>query len=146
MDAATTAKLVELITGTWPSGPKGHVWSRVVASLDPPAAAHQAWRNLARTEQKITVAQFVAEHNRLVLASDHSSPLADCVHCEHGWRQVHEEHGGHIYDACEPCSCPAGRAHVDTHQRILDDNRIELNRVIPGRAERTTTEQQEAQF
>ena len=135
MDATTTAKLVELIVGTWPNGPKGVVWTRVVASLDPPAAAHQTWRNLARTEQRISVAQFVAEHRRLVLAGDLVTPAAACNNCDgHGWLTTWwESTGGRIYEGCYPCSCPAGQSHVDMHQRVIDDNRAELNRLFPYR-------------
>jgi hypothetical protein len=139
VDNSTVAKLVELLIGTWPSGPKGHIWTRVLASYDQPAAAHQTWRNLARTEDRITVASYTAEYRRLTTTA--AITLGGCDRCDgHGWRTIHEEHHSHIYETATPCTCPAGQAHTDTHSRIVSDNERELNRIVPGRITRPEQE------
>jgi hypothetical protein len=145
VDNSTVAKLVELLIGTWPTGPKGHVWTKVLASYDQPAAAHQAWRNLARTEDRITVASYTAEYRRLTITA--AITLGGCERCDgHGWKPITLELHSHIYDAVEPCTCPAGHAHADTAQAIRRANDNELNRIIPGRITRPEQETLDASF
>jgi hypothetical protein len=145
VDNSTVAKLVELLIGTWPTGPKGHVWTRVLTSYDQPAAAHQAWRNLARTEERMTVAAFDGEYRRLTAVA--AERLGGCDRCDgHGWRPIRVELHSHVYDAVEACNCPAGRAHTDTARAIAQANDNELNRIIPGRITRPTQETLDANF
>jgi hypothetical protein len=146
VDNHTTAKLVERIIATWPTGPKGFIWTDVLRDLHPgPAAA--AYRQLRDTEQRITIAQYKAAYRALLGTHEQHHPPAGCNHCDgHGWKPIRIEHHGHIYDTTAPCDCPAGQAHTDTHSRIISANQQELNRIIPGRITRPEQEQLDANF
>jgi hypothetical protein len=59
------ARLVNRIVSTWPTGPKGHIWTEVVLELDA-TLADQAYRRLrAEHERAPAVATYLAAYKAL---------------------------------------------------------------------------------
>lgn len=59
-----TARLVNLIISTWPTGPKGYVWTDVLGLLDR-ALANRAYVLMRNRDARITVADFIDQYRIL---------------------------------------------------------------------------------
>jgi hypothetical protein len=109
-----TARLVNLIIATWPTGPKAYVWTNTLADLDA-TPANRAYLALRDTTERITVAAFLSAYRAQLHDSDNGSRRHDpdpaCEHCrgtgwEPGasrWRTVNGE--PYEYETVQPCRC-----------------------------------------
>jgi hypothetical protein len=59
-----TARLVNLIISTWPTGPKGYVWTDVLGPLDR-ALANRSYVLMRNRDTRITVADFLDQYRAL---------------------------------------------------------------------------------
>jgi len=115
MNGNDTAMLVNLIVATWPTGPKGYIWTDVLAELDH-GPALEAYRNLRDdSERAPSVARFKAEY-RARQASTQPATVPDrCELCDGtGWIECLDERrhrtGCQERDTCfchavTPCRC-----------------------------------------
>ena len=119
------ARLVNLITSTWPTGVRGHVWTDVLADLEH-QLARDAYLHLRDTSEKPPpVAQFQAAYRARRAASkavDEPPPV--CGACDGtGWVQaadlIETVNGQpHPYSQVAPCRCTTGQAMRRVHAAI----------------------------
>jgi hypothetical protein len=130
------ARLVNLLTSTWPAGVKGYVWTDTLGPLDH-ALAHSAYVELRDHEDRPpSVARFVAAYHARRSARDaEREPPARCELCDGtGWvesppERAHNSTTCHPTEerpccchAVEPCRCSNGRRNVAVAQRIHAEN------------------------
>ena len=125
MNASDTARIVNLIVSTWPSGVKGHVWTDTIGTLEQ-ARAHDAYRELRDTEERPpSVARFLAKYH--ALSTDPGANRVHCALCDGtGTVPVHTDRcpatperdcGGCAVTACR---CTAGQTMAPVIARIVD--------------------------
>jgi len=64
MNSDDCSHLVNVITATWPTGPKAYVWTQTIARLDA-SLATQAYAYLRDHEARITIADYLEQYRRL---------------------------------------------------------------------------------
>lgn len=131
MNEVERAKLVELLTATWPTGPRARIWSDAVEQLDH-GHAHSAYRRMRDTVSRGSVADLLTLY-RVVVDEAHAAYRYQRLPCEHcddtGWVTVRSlvvndgTDRRREYRQCAPCDhCDEGRARIAV-QRAIDDAR-----------------------
>ena len=114
MTEQETARLVNAIVSTWTTGPKGYIWTPVIAPLDY-GYANATIERLRDTTPTITVYDFRQAYANNLGASTTRRHTAtpDCPDCDGtGWVDdldaglTHTTNGEtHTYTAVGPCHC-----------------------------------------
>lgn len=104
MNRDETAGLVNRIVSTWPTGPKGHIWTEVLGDLDRDLAETAYRRLRAEHERPPAAATFLATYGSLdrrapqsaaaAAETDEAMPLSDpraAAAFERGYRQGRHE-------------------------------------------------------
>jgi len=112
MTSDDTARLVNLLVATWPTGPKAYVWTQAIADLDA-AGANRAYARLRDTVDRVTVASFLETHRaqRSPTEARRRDPSETCEHCagtgyEPGPPEYETVYGEqHEYSTLVPCRC-----------------------------------------
>jgi len=145
VNAAETARLVNLLISTWPAGVKGYVWTDTLGPLDhdPALAAYLELRE--HDERPPSVARYLAAYHAQRARTD--DPPTSCQICDGtGWEELdhpaaHNPLTCHPDDehpcactAVRPCRCSAGRRRALAHRSIVEFNARALHRPPPRAA------------
>lgn len=114
MNETEAKKLTERIVSTWPSSPKGFVWTETLLELDHgPALAAIGRLTREHDESRLTVARYLGVYNAISGRAARRGDGQVCRTCDGGgWvTAAPATHNGHEYTQCEPCPhCTLGRA------------------------------------
>lgn len=128
-------QMADRLIDTFPTGTKRSVWFDVLVELNDPAAAEVAVRHVQRTRTwnplpAHLLDAYDAERRRREMERDSFAAPKVCEVCDDtGWQdtsQVRTAPDGtttYLHSASKPCVCTIGRAMVDVHQRMIDQNR-----------------------
>lgn len=126
MNTQECASLVERIIQTWPTGPRGRIWTELLTDLEPGTAgtAYIRLRNEHQGEKPPSTGTFMRTYRSLRTPAN--DPITDdCPDCSGtGWISSPPiEPGGTGYQTVHPCGCRAGNQAERISQKIDEHRR-----------------------
>lgn len=114
-------RMIDLLTQTWPNGPRARIWTDVLADLDH-GYANIAYTRLRDRARSVSIAEFRDEYR--AVRAERLPPEPPCQHCDGtGWVTVLTAVGGDAKRGAVPCpACPAGAARQRVHREILEQS------------------------
>lgn len=107
MNAADAAHLVERIVQTWPSGPRGRIWTEAFADLDAGTAgsAYVRMRNDHDSDRPPSIGQFMAMYRSLKTKHNTDADPEHCPSCGRDGAVTYwvERNGHHVRYSAARC-------------------------------------------